>query len=253
VTRYVRYQSGGAVSYGEIRGTTIQPLEGEFAKFSPSAGIALRLEDVKLLAPSVPSKILSIGPNFTRLPGLNEPIIWTHPVSSANDPDGIIELPPGHPSINHESELAIVIGRRTKAVNVEQAADCIFGYTCYNDVTAGDFSVPGAFKASHYYVDGKIFDGFAPFGPWFVTDLDTRDLQIECRVNGEVRQRASTADFVFSPYQIVSTVSNVMTLLPGDVIATGSPPGMKPLRHGDIVEVEIENIGILRNHVRSRV
>ena len=251
MARYIRYEIGGAVRYGELHGTTIRPLNGGFAKFSPSSEAAVRLEDVKLLAPTAPSKILSIGPNFTRVPGLAAPMIWTHPAISANDPEGIIELPPGHPIVNHESELAVVIGRRAKNVDVEKVGDHIFGYTCYNDVTAGDFGTPGAFVGSHYYVDGKIFDTFAPFGPWIVTDLDTSELHIECRVNGKVRQSASTANFIFTPHQVVAHVSKVMTLLPGDIIAMGSPPGMQPIAHGDIVEVEIENIGILRNHVRK--
>jgi 2-keto-4-pentenoate hydratase/2-oxohepta-3-ene-1,7-dioic acid hydratase in catechol pathway len=251
--RYIRYRRGGVEHFGELHGTTIQPLEGSIGEFQPSREAMVRLEDVKLLAPTVPTKIISVGPNFgVLMPGTKQPMFWTKPATCVNDPDGTIFLPPGHPAINHEVELAIVIGKRAKMIDPVHAEDYIFGYTCMNDVTAGDFSTPGAFMASHYLVDGKIFDGFAPLGPWIETDLDTCNLRMECRVNGEVRQSASTADRLFNPAQLVAFVSNVMTLLPGDVISSGSPPGVQPIVHGDVVEVEIEKIGVLRSHARNR-
>jgi 2-keto-4-pentenoate hydratase/2-oxohepta-3-ene-1,7-dioic acid hydratase in catechol pathway len=155
--------------------------------------------------------------------------------------------------VNHECELAIVIGRTAKDVTIEAAPGHILGFTCMNDVTAGDFATPGAFGASHYYVDGKIFDGFAPLGPCIVTGLDVGNLKMECRVNGEVRQSHSTSDFLFSPPFLVSLISHVMTLLPGDVISMGAPPGVAPMVDGDVVEVEIEKIGVLRSFARNKV
>jgi 2-keto-4-pentenoate hydratase/2-oxohepta-3-ene-1,7-dioic acid hydratase in catechol pathway len=142
VRRYVRYQSGGGSRYGELSGTSIHPLDGAFAQFLPSRDASTQLEDTKLLAPSEPTKIISIGPNFTRLPDLSEPMIWCHPVTCANEPEGIVEMPPGNPAINHESELGIVIGRPAKMVSPEKAGDYIFGFTCFNDITAGDFYLP---------------------------------------------------------------------------------------------------------------
>jgi 2-keto-4-pentenoate hydratase/2-oxohepta-3-ene-1,7-dioic acid hydratase in catechol pathway len=253
MARYVRYRYNDRIRYGELRGATIQPLDGEFAAFTACAEASLPLQQVQLLAPSTPSKILSVGPNF-HFEGYPRPtalMIWAHPISCINDPEGIIEIPPGHPLINHECELAIIIGRRARRVSMAAAAECIFGYTCYNDITAGDFVTPGAFMSSHYYVDGKLFDGFAPFGPSIVTDVDVSRLTMQCRVNGQVRQRDSTANLVFPPAEVVSMVSAVMTLLPGDVIACGSPPGVQPLNDGDVVEIEIESIGTLRNRVRA--
>ena len=202
------------------------PLDGTFGEFRPSPDAPLRLEDAKLLAPTVPTKIISVGPNDGR--GYNlvtQPMFWTKPATCVNDPEGTIELPPGHPAINHEVELAVVIGKHAKMVEASRADDYIFGYTCMNDVTAGDLATDGAFMKSHYFVDGKIFDGFAPLGPWIETDLDTSNLRMECRVNGEVRQSASTSERFLSPAQLVAMISNILTLLPGDVTLHGVTAG----------------------------
>jgi 2-keto-4-pentenoate hydratase/2-oxohepta-3-ene-1,7-dioic acid hydratase in catechol pathway len=253
VARYVRYRSGAEIHYGELQGDRIIPLTGSFAAFEVAGRPSVSAGDVKLLAPTLPTKIVSVGPNYgTRIPGLRQPMFWVKPSTAVNDPEGVIELPAGHPAINHEVELAVVIGKRAKQVPLARAHEYIFGYTCMNDVTAGDFATPGAFMASHYFVDGKIFDGFAPLGPWIETELDTGNLRMECRVNGEVRQRDSTASRFFSPAELVAMLSEVLTLLPGDVISTGSPPGVQPIVDGDVVEVEIEGIGVLRNRARAR-
>jgi 2-keto-4-pentenoate hydratase/2-oxohepta-3-ene-1,7-dioic acid hydratase in catechol pathway len=249
----VRYQSPAGPRYGELRGESIQPLNGAIGALRPSTDAAVPLAEAKLLAPATPSKIIAVGPNYGALmPGLTQPIFWTKPASCLNHPEGVIELPPGHPAINHEVELAFVVGKRAKMVGLAEAEDHIFGYTCMNDVTAGDFATPGAFPASHYFVDGKIFDGFAPLGPWIVSGLDTSNLHMECRINGEVRQSHSTSKRLFAPAQLLSLISQVMTLFPGDVVSTGSVPGVAPMVHGDVVEVEIEGIGTLRNHARNR-
>jgi 2-keto-4-pentenoate hydratase/2-oxohepta-3-ene-1,7-dioic acid hydratase in catechol pathway len=255
VSAYVRFEHGGRVRHGELHEDRIQPLDGTIGAFTPSDEPPVPLADVRLRAPTSPSKIVAIGPNYRTHYAQggtppDAPMLWFKSPTGVNDPEGTIELPPGH-IVNHESELAIVIGRRAKNVDEARAGEHIFGYTCMNDVTAGDFSEPGAFAASHYFVDGKIFDTFAPLGPVIATGLDVADLQLECRVNGEVRQRARTSDFLFSPRFLVSMVSRVLTLEPGDVISTGSPPGVAPLQDGDTVEIEIEGIGVLRNHARA--
>ena len=258
MARYVRYEQQGSVHYGELNGTTIQPLEGEFGAFRRAALPTVQLSAVKLLAPTVPTKIIAIGPNFKapfQGPDAYAPMelmYWTKPASVLNHPEGIIELPPGVPAVNHEVELAIVIGRQAKQVRREDAKKYIFGFTCMNDVTAGDFATRGAFGASPYFVYGKIFDGFGPLGPCIVTDLDTSNLHMETRVNGQVRQSHSTSDRIHEPEEVVARVSNVVTLYPGDVISLGSPPGVAPIVDGDIVEIEIEGIGILRNYARNR-
>jgi 2-keto-4-pentenoate hydratase/2-oxohepta-3-ene-1,7-dioic acid hydratase in catechol pathway len=253
---YLRYQHGDFIGHGLLDGSTIQPLDGNIGDFRSADRPTLHLDEVKLLAPTVPSKIIAIGPNYRaafkdRTPP-ERPNLWTKPPTCLNDPEGIIEIPPGEPGINHEVELAFVIGKRAKQVRREDAHDYIFGYTCMNDVTKGDFATKGAFVASPYLIWGKIFDGFAPLGPWIVTDIDTGNLALKCRVNGQERQNHSTSDRLFDPDLILEFVSNVMTLLPGDVISTGSPPGMTPLVDGDMIEVEIENIGVLRNYARNR-
>jgi 2-keto-4-pentenoate hydratase/2-oxohepta-3-ene-1,7-dioic acid hydratase in catechol pathway len=257
MAKIVRYQLAGRVGYGYIEGDLIQPMEGSLEDLRPSSAACVKAADVKLLSPTAPSKIIAIGPNFRTyfadgsMTAPSQPMLWTKPATCRNDPEGVIELPPGH-TVNHECELAIVIGRTAKNVAIGDAASHILGYTCMNDVTAGDFATPGAFGASHYFVDGKIFDGFAPLGPCIVTGLDVSDLKMMCRVNGELRQNHSTSDFLFTPEFLVAMISQVMTLLPGDVISMGSPPGVSPIVDGDVVEIEIENIGVLRSFVRAR-
>jgi 2-keto-4-pentenoate hydratase/2-oxohepta-3-ene-1,7-dioic acid hydratase in catechol pathway len=258
VATYLRYEHRGSTHFGELQGNMIHPLEGELGALRPAFLPTVALDEVKLLAPTVPSKIIAIGPNFhAPFRGANavppmELMYWTKPATGLNHPEGVIELPPAVPAVNHEVELAIVIGKRAKRVSRAEAHQYIFGFTCMNDVTAGDLVTPGAFVASPYFVYGKTYDGFAPLGPWIVTGLDTGNLHMETRLNGEVRQSHSTSDRIFSPEEVVERVSNVQTLLPGDVISMGSPPGVGPMVDGDVVEVEIEAIGTLRNYARAR-
>lgn len=257
MAKYLRYELDGTVRYGRLDGTTITPLDGAFPDFTPSSGPKPELDQVRLLSPTQPTRIVSCGPGFKcsfpdgAYPDM--PMFWHKPLVALNHPEGVIELPSNeYPGTNHEAEMGIVIGKKAKCVSPEQAGDYIFGYTCYNDVTRGDFYEPGAFGASPYFAYGKTYEGFAPMGPYVVTDLDTSNLHIECRINGEVRQSHSTSDRLFTPEQIVSFVSHLGTLNPGDVLSMGSPPGMTWMQDGDVCEVEIEGIGILRNHIRNR-
>ena len=257
MAKYLRFEVDGQSRYGRLDGTTITPLDGAFPDLSPSDDPKLELGAVKLLAPVEPTRIVSAGPGFkVTFPDGNfpdMPMFWHKPLVALNHPEGVIELPSlEYPGVNHEAELGIVIGKKAKCVSPEQACDYIFGYTCYNDVTRGDFYEEGAFGRSPYFVYGKTYEGFAPIGPFVVTDLDTSELHIECRINGEVRQSHSTSDRLFQPEQIVSWLSHMGTLNPGDVISCGSPPGMTWMNDGDVCEVEIEGIGILRNYIRSR-
>ncbi len=256
--KYLRYLNGTVPRYGRLEGTQIRPLDGEFPTLRESTDPVVELGSVKLLAPTQPTRIVAAGPGFkvffsdaTQRPTM--PMFWHKPLTALNHPEGVIELPTTeYPGINHEAELAIVIGRKAKCVKASEASSYIFGYTCFNDVTRGDFYKEGAFPASPYFVYGKTYDGFAPTGPYVVTDLDISNLHIECRINGEVRQSHSTSDMLFRPEQIVEWLSHMGTLNPGDVISMGSPPGMTWMKHGDVCEVEIENIGTLRNYVRDR-
>ena len=250
MAKIVRYERAGYIGYGELRGGEVHGLDGDFPNFSASSAPPVALASVSLLAPVMPSKIVAIGPGYRVYmqggPEPERPYYWIKPASTVQDPEGEIVLPPGI-TVNHEAEIAIVIGKRARKVAPEQAIDHIFGYTCCIDVTAGDMADMLAYQQSQLFLDGKIFDTFAPLGPCIVTDLDTSDLRIQFRVNGETRQDHSTSDKLFEYDRLVSMISHVLTLEPGDVITTGSVPGVAPMAPGDVVELEIEGIGILRN------
>lgn len=255
MAKYVRFEQNG-VHVGELRGDQIIPLKGELPNFSETGEAPIPLSAVRLLAPVVPSKIVAVGPNYRAhftAAGISpppRPYLWIKPSSALLDPEGEIRYPiTDVPMVCHESELAIVIGRTASNVDVETARTCIFGYSCINDVSAGELTNMAAYLQSQFFVDGKIFDTFAPFGPVIATDIEATDLRIQCRVNGEVRQDHRTSDQIWGPAELVSLISRTLTLNPGDVIATGSPPGPGPLKKGDTVEVEIDGIGILRNRV----
>lgn len=248
--RIVRYLKGDQASYGELADQSILPLEGSLENLTRVKGApSIPAKGTRLLAPTVPSKVIAIGPGYKAhlhgAPGPQRPYYWIKPSTAVLDPEGEVVLPP-HLTVNHESELAIVISRRAKNVSPRDAASYILGYTCCLDVTAGDMSDRTAYMQSQLFLDGKIFDTFAPIGPLIVTDLDTTDLRVQCRINGKSRQDHRTSDKLFDYYDLVSMISRVLTLLPGDVITTGSPPGVSPLAPGDNIEVEVEGIGILR-------
>jgi 2-keto-4-pentenoate hydratase/2-oxohepta-3-ene-1,7-dioic acid hydratase in catechol pathway len=211
------------------------------------------LDGLRLLAPTVPSKIVCVGLNYaahadeSRMDVPSEPLLFFKPPSSVIGPDTPIILPPQSERVDYEAELAVIIGRRCRNVTPEEAWDCVLGVTCGNDVTARDLQM-----RDNQWTRAKGFDTFCPLGPWVVTGLsesDVGDLEVVCRVNGEVRQRGRTSDMVFSPAQLIAYTTSIMTLEPGDVIMTGTPAGIGPLEPGDAVEVEVEGVGVLRNPV----
>ena len=257
MAKIVRYLHEGRLTYGELVGAEIAPLDGSIGHLSPAQRARVNVSQVKLLAPTAPSKVVAIGPGYrVHLkggPAPSRPYYWVKPASAVIGPDDVIERPAEIPVVCHESELAIVIGKVSKDVSLEHAAENIFGYTCMNDVSAGNLLNLEEYMKSQYLVDGKIFDTFAPLGPCIETNLAVESSQVVCRVNGAVRQHHNTSDLLFSPARLVELISSVLTLYPGDVISTGSPPGMGPLVDGDVVEVEIEGIGVLRNTVRNKV
>ncbi len=208
------------------------------------------LTNVKLLAPCHPSKVVCIRLNYhdharemnLKLP--EEPLIFLKPSSSLSHPDGKINYPAISQNLHYEGELAIVIKTEARKVSVEQASDYILGYTCANDVTARDLQMRDG-----QWTRGKSFDTFLPLGPCIETQLDPRKLSIKLLLNGHVKQTSNTSNLIFKVPELVAFVSQVMTLYPGDVILTGTPSGVGPMKVGDTVSVEIEGIGQLSNVV----
>ncbi|GGC12522.1 fumarylacetoacetate hydrolase family protein [Cellulomonas carbonis] len=216
--------------------------------------VPLDRDDVRLLAPVIPrSKVVGVGRNYAdhaaemgnAVP--TSPMLFLKPNTSVIGPDDPIVLPTWTEEVHHEAELAVVIGKVTKDVSPENALSRVFGYTVANDVTARDIQ-----RSDSQWTRAKGFDGSCPLGPWVVPGLDVDDLAVRARVNGQMRQDGRTRDLVFDVATLVSYVSEVFTLLPGDVILTGTPAGVGPVVHGDVVEVEVEDIGVLRNPVIRR-
>ncbi|MFQ6136604.1 MAG: fumarylacetoacetate hydrolase family protein [Candidatus Hydrothermarchaeales archaeon] len=252
--KVARFQiKDGVQLYGTVEGRELMVIDGLYSA-NPS-GESYLLEDVKLLPPTTPSKIVCIGLNYIdhahelgmAIP--EEPIIFIKPATAAIGPEDEIVYPKAVKHLDYEAELGVVISRRCKDVRSEDAEDVIAGYTAFNDVTARDLQ-----KKDGQWTRSKSFDTFAPMGPWIATKDEIGDphrLNIELRLNGDVKQRSNTRNLIFKIPDLIEFISNIMTLESGDVIATGTPPGVGPMEVGDSVEVEIEGIGILRNHVIS--
>ncbi len=248
--KYVRYEVNGSVSYGALSGDTISELSGDIFGECEESGATVALADVKLLAPTVPSKVLAVGLNYRSHlgdePEPKNPEMFIKTPSCINDPDGEIVLPVGDDDVHAEGELVVVIKSRTRNVTPEEAVDHIFGVTCGNDVSARTWQ-----HSDMQWWRGKACDTFGPMGPAIATDVDYGNLQLETRINGNAVQSQTTADLIFPVPTIVSFVSQVMTLEPGDAIFTGTPGTTMALAAGDTVEVEIEGIGTLQNSVVS--
>jgi 2-keto-4-pentenoate hydratase/2-oxohepta-3-ene-1,7-dioic acid hydratase in catechol pathway len=210
----------------------------------------LSLNKVKLLAPATPSKIILVGLNYKKHASeLNmeiprEPIIFLKPTTALANPDENIKYPKTSKRVDYEGELAIVIRKKARDVKIKDVKKYILGYTCLNDVTARDIQHKDA-----QWSRAKSFDTFCPLGPLVETSLDPCDLRVRTYLNGKLKQDSSTRDFIFTIDKVVSFISKVMTLLPGDIISTGTPSGVGPMRKNDIIEVEIEGIGKLTNRV----
>ena len=216
------------------------------------ADVVLPLGACKVLAPVLPSKIVCIGKNYAdhaREMGGEppaEPVIFIKPNTAVVGPNDPIQLPWQSERVDHEAELAIVIGRIARNVKREEALMYVLGYTLANDVTARDLQ-----NRDGQWTRAKGFDTFCPLGPWIVNDFDPSDKLIMCVVDGDVRQRASTADMIHDVESIIEFVSSVMTLLPGDVILTGTPAGIGPMTDGQSVTVTVQGLGALTNPVRA--
>jgi len=249
-----RFKYGERTIFGMIRGREVVVLKEkriqELMEGATPTDEVVEFKDLKFLSPTRPTKIVAVGLNYKAhaeemgKPLPEEPLLFMKPSTAVIANKMKIILPEMSNRVDYEGELAVVIGKRCKNVSPEEAKDYILGYCCFNDVTARDLQ-----QKDVQYTRAKSFDTFAPYGPWISTSVDPTNLKITTRVNGEVKQEGSTSDMIFSPFELVSFISKVMTLLPGDVVATGTPPGVGPLKEGDRVEIEIEGIGTLINYV----
>ena len=255
--RIVRFAARGRVKYGALEDDVVHVLRGSpFAQFKGHGssftldGSSYKLGEVRLLAPCLPSKIVCLGLNYrghaeeTKLPIPSVPLIFLKPSTAVIGPDDEIVLPRHCKRVDYEGELAVVIGDKAKDVPEKRARDYILGYTCFNDV-----SDRVAQMEDGQWTRAKGYDTFAPIGPWIETEIAPDNLKLETYLNGELRQSTSTSDLIFGIDKLISFISSVMTLLPGDVIATGTPSGIGRINPGDVVEVAIEKIGTLRNFV----
>jgi 2-keto-4-pentenoate hydratase/2-oxohepta-3-ene-1,7-dioic acid hydratase in catechol pathway len=248
ITRFV-YQN--QVHYGTLEGEMVQMLAAPPYDGLKKTEQYIPVAAVRFLAPCEPTKIIALGLNYRdhaeemRMALPQEPLIFMKPSTSVIGPEEAIIYPPQSRRVDYEAELAVVIGRRADKVSEVEASDYILGYTCCNDVTARDLQ-----KKDGQFTRSKSFNTFAPLGPWVETALaNPGDVTVEAYVNGQRRQQSHTGNLVFGVATLVSFISHIMTLLPGDVIATGTPSGVGPLQPGDVVEIRLGGIGSLRNPV----
>jgi 2-keto-4-pentenoate hydratase/2-oxohepta-3-ene-1,7-dioic acid hydratase in catechol pathway len=259
--RIARFVHTGGIAWGVVEGSADARLESltlAAIKDHPMGpieftGERFALGDVRLLAPILPSKVIAVGRNYAAhaaemgndVP--DRPLIFLKPSTAVIGTNDVIRLPRDSDQVEFEAELALVIGKVAKDVPREKAHEVIFGYTCANDVTARDQQ-----RADKQFTRAKGHDSFCPIGPWIETVFDPSAVRIRALVNGEVKQDALTSDMVFDVATLVSFMSHVMTLVPGDVILTGTPSGVGPIVNGDTVTIAIDGIGELVNPVRSK-
>jgi 2-keto-4-pentenoate hydratase/2-oxohepta-3-ene-1,7-dioic acid hydratase in catechol pathway len=248
--RTCRYRRAGQERYGLIDGATVRPLSAAPWAGGLADGAPVALAEVTLLAPVEPSKVVCVGRNYVaharelgnEVPKI--PLIFLKPSTSVVGPQDAIRCPEQSREVHHEGELGVVLGRTLTRATAAEAREAVFGYTCLNDVTARDIQ-----REEKQFTRAKGFDTFCPVGPVVETALDPLEASVVCRVNGDERQRGYTRDMAFDVYALLAFISGVMTLLPGDLVATGTPEGVGPIRRGDWVEVEVPGIGVLRNPV----
>ncbi len=248
--KIVRFAIDNKVGYGILNGETIQGIKDKPYRRLGTLDQHYQLNGVKLLSPCTPSKIVALGLNYrhhaeelgTPLP--NAPLIFLKPSTSVIGHEDNIVYPSSSQRVDYEGELAVVIKKPVWRVSVEDALDYVLGYTCFNDVTARDLQ-----QADTQWTRAKSFDTFAAVGPCIETELDPGNVVLETYLNGELKQQGNTSDLIYAIPELINFISHVMTLLPGDIITTGTPSGIGPMYAGDTVEVRIEPIGVLRNYV----
>ncbi len=248
--KFVRFIKDEKIFYGSLEKTKIQVIAGNIFENFEITNEEYNLSEVKLLSPCTPSKIVCVGLNYRdhaqemndKLP--NEPIIFIKPSTAVIGPNEKIKYPSMSKQVDYEAELGIVIKNTARDLETEDVNKYVLGYTCFNDVTARDLQ-----KKDGQWTRAKSFDTFAPFGPIIETDTNPSNLDIQLLLNGEIKQNSNTSKLIFSIEELISFISKIMTLLPGDLIATGTPSGVGPMNIGDKVEVKIENIGTLVNYI----
>ncbi len=248
--KIVRFTTGFATEYGVLYEDAVISIEDSPFEAIKETHRHYRISDVRLLPPCLPTKVIALGVNYRshakemddQPP--DEPLLFIKPPSAVIGPEDKIIYPPSSKRVDYEGEIGVVIKSPARQVSKQEAGQYILGYTCVNDVTARDLQAK-----DKQWTRAKSFDTFCPLGPCIETEIDPSDLSLETCLNGITRQKAGTGELIFPVEELVSFISHVMTLLPGDVIATGTPEGVGPMQPGDTIEVKIEGIGTLRNYV----
>lgn len=248
--KIVRFTNGKKTSYGILKNKLIKAVQGNPFNTIRYSGNTLKLNDVILLPPCVPTKIICLGLNYrshaeeTKASIPKEPLLFLKPPTAVIGPEDKIIYPTMSKQVDYEGELGVVIRKKASHISPREALDYVLGYTCFNDVTARDLQ-----KSDGQWTRAKGFNTFAAFGPCIETDIDPANTTIETYLNGELKQKGNTSDLIFPVKETISFISRVMTLLPGDIIATGTPSGIGPMQAGDTIEIKIAPIGILRNYL----
>ena len=248
--KFVRIEGQGGPRWGVVKGDMVHTLAKAPYEGIEYDGECMELDSCRLLAPCEPTKIICVGKNYldharemgAEPPGF--PVLFMKGQNSINHHEGAVHAPTFVSRLDYEGELGIVIRSRAKCVKAKDYAEYILGYTCLNDVTARDIQ-----RHDGQWTRGKSMDGFCPMGPWLVDDIDPTGLKLETRLNGKIVQQGNTADFITGVGELIEFITASMTLEPGDVVATGTPAGVGAMVPGDVVEVEIEGIGVLRNQI----
>ena len=250
--KIVRFAVDRKVGYGILNGESIQGIEDKPYRYLKPTDHHYQLTEVKLLSPCTPSKVVAVGLNYhnhakeINSPLPNAPLIFLKPSTALIGPEDNIVYPPSSTRVDYEGELGVVIKKPAWRVSIEEALGYVLGYTCFNDVTARDLQAK-----DKQWTRAKSFDTFAAVGPCIETELDPGNVVLKTYLNGELKQQGNTSDLIYSIPELINFISNVMTLLPGDIIATGTPSGIGPMYPGDIVEIKIEPVGTLKNYVVS--
>ena len=248
VTHYVRYQQGNDTSYGKIDGETIQQLDAAPYLGGKATGRSVKLSDVKLLAPAEPSKVFAVGFNYLSHRGDRElpphPPIFLKLPTTITGPGTEVRPPAGTTDLHYEAELVVVIGKTASRISAADAGDYIFGITAGNDISERQWQANDL-----QWFRGKASDDFGPIGPVIATGVNYNDVLVQSRLNGKVMQSQRTRDFIHDAHDIVSFISQYATLYPGDVIFTGTPGETSPMKAGDVIEIEVEGVGVLRNTI----
>ena len=248
VTRYVRFRAGDTVAYGIVEGDRVRQLEGNLFRSWKPTDLTHKLSKIKLLVPSRPSKVLAAAVNYKSHAGEkqppSEPQLFFKVPSCLVAPGGKVVIPKGATNVHYEAELVIVIGKRAKNVSKQRALDCVLGVTCGNDISARDWQ-----SNDIQWWRAKGSDTFGPCGPMIVSGIDYNDLLLTLRQNGEVKQKERTSQMIFGVAELVSFASRHVTLEPGDLIFTGTAGTTAEIKPGDVLEVELEGVGVLKNTV----